>query len=97
MNDEDYDAIGEQKRVPADQDLSDEFQIKMAMAEFYEIAGTMTRDNEDDKIKPRNLKVSTNSIVSLSIDIGKSPGSSLQSNSIAFDFQGLITSEFMLQ
>ena len=50
MTNEEIDEIEEQKRVLAEQDFSEEFQIKSAMFDFYEITSSITPNNQRDKI-----------------------------------------------
>jgi len=47
---EDFDDIESKKQVLAEQDLSDEDQIKVAMLGFYNIASLLNPDNIDEQI-----------------------------------------------
>jgi len=63
MMDEDFDDIEAQKQVLADQDLSDEFQIRLAISEFYAVANNANEDNYDDCIE--KLKARRNVILNM--------------------------------
>ena len=52
-----------QKSVPADQDFSDEFQIRFSISEFYQVANTINDDNAQDSIM--KLKARRNVIINM--------------------------------
>ena len=57
------DEEGNKKSVPADQDFSDEFQIKCSISEFYQVANTINNDNAQDSIL--KLKARRNVIINM--------------------------------
>jgi len=52
MEETDFDEMSfEEKIVPATQEINDEYQIRCAIAEFYEIANSINDDNRDEVIE----------------------------------------------
>lgn len=58
-----FDEIEVQKKVLADQDLSDEFQIKLAISEFYVVAKNINEDNKDDIVE--KLRAHRNVVINM--------------------------------